>query len=219
MIKFYHIRIISGAALMLCGVLALLQTSGFVQIPESTYGLIFAAMFGALGVLFLGMIPNQPEQWWAVFPGAVLVAIAAVITLGVFFSPFAWLGGALFLGILGLAFIWVYLTNPTHWWALIPGGTLLTLGIVSLGDRFPLFDSATLLFLGLAATFGLVYFLPTGGRRMSWAWIPAVSLLGMAAFISFFTNHNSAYLWPLILIGIGIFLAVRSFKPKNESIQ
>ena len=102
-----------------------------------------------------------------------------------------------------------------QWMPSVPAGTLLTLAVVSLGDHFPFFDGGTLFFLGLAFTFALVYFLPSGGRRMSWAWIPSIALFGMAAMISFFSNQHSAFLWPVLLIAVGLFLAVRSFNKKN----
>ena len=215
MLKFSHIRLVIGLMLILTGIMSFLQVSGIMTFDEKIVGLATAVIFTLVGVFFLALLFAGEQNWWAVFPGAGLLAIGALIALSLLLPQFAWLGGSLFLGFLGLAFGWVYTSNHNRWWAIIPGGVLLTLAAVSLGDRLPFLDGGSLFFLGLAATFGLVYLLPTGAGRMSWAWIPAVVMLAMAVFIGLTSQHAMNYLWPVILIALGLFLAYRSFNHKQ----
>ena len=100
----------------------------------------------------------------------------------------AWVG-AMFLGMIGLAFWIVYLTNHDHWWAIIPGGVMLTLAAVSAVAPFAGgFATGGLFFLGMGLTFALVGVIPTPQGRMTWAFIPAavmgiMGLLVIAAVI------------------------------------
>ena len=88
--------------------------------------------------------------WWAAFPGFVLAGIGVLILLPDALDD---IGGAMFLGAIGLSFWAVYLTGRDRWWAIIPGGVLFTLAAVSalpeqwLGGA----DSGGVFFLGLAA--------------------------------------------------------------------
>ena len=89
-------------------------------------------------------------------------------------------GGAIFLGGIGLSFFAVYLTDRVErWWALIPGGVLVTLaGVTIAAQRFGEFQTAGFFFFGLAITFLLVALL----AGMRWAYWPAL-VLGIMGFL------------------------------------
>jgi len=65
-------------------------------------------------------------------------------------------------------------------------------------------------FLGLGITFALLYALPTGGARLTWAWIPSLVLLVMGVLISLSASGVMNTVWPLALIVAGIFLIYRA---------
>jgi hypothetical protein len=97
------------------------------------------------------------------------------------------------------------------WWALIPAGTLSTLAVVAaLAEQTDGMVVGGILFLGMAATFALVYVLTGAGERQRWALIPAgiLAAIGMLLILSLGGLVN--YVWALALIGVGVYLLMRS---------
>jgi hypothetical protein len=147
-------------------------------------------------------------QWWAAFPGFVLAGIGVLILLP---DALDNIGGAVFLGAIGLSFWMVYLTGRDRWWAIIPGGVLFTLAVVSalpdklLGGA----DSGGVFFLGLALTFLLVALL----ANMRWAYWPA-GVLGVFGIFLFFQSqiYLLSYVAAAALICVGVFIIVRSLR-------
>jgi hypothetical protein len=82
-----------------------------------------------------------------------------------------------------------------QWWALIPGGVLLTLAGVTLVSE-PDYAGG-LFFLGLALTFGLIYFLPKPSGKSQWALYPAVFLLAVGVLVNLGEANVLNYVWPL----------------------
>jgi hypothetical protein len=146
--------------------------------------------------------------WWAAFPGFVLAGIGVLILLP---DALDNIGGAVFLGAIGLSFWAVYLTGRERWWAIIPGGVLFTLAIVSalpsnfLGGA----DSGGVFFLGLALTFWLVALL----ANMRWAYWPA-GVLGVFGVFLFFESqvYLLSYIAAGALIVVGVFIILRSLR-------
>src|SRR5436853_4226616 len=146
---------IVGLALIGVGALFLLQSLGLLG-PIT--GLIWALLFALGGATFLAAFATAPARWWALIPGFTLVSLGALVGGQELFPTLAgpW-GGALFLGGIGLGFGAVYLTGRERWWALIPGGVLLTLALVAgLSETIAGVDLGWVFFLGLALTFGLL---------------------------------------------------------------
>jgi hypothetical protein len=115
-----------------------------------------------------------------------------------------------------LSFWAVYLNDRAHWWAIIPGGVLLTLAtIAGLSDYVPGEQIGGILFLGLALTFGLVYLLPFGEARQRWAIYPAAVLLIMALLIMASVGQVINLLWPLALILAGLYIAYRTLRVRH----
>ncbi len=191
-----------GALLVALGVLFLLQNFIFANIAN----LVWLIVFGVAGLVFLYVFAVNQEHWWAVIPGFVLLGLAAVIGFGDRLGNW---GGALFLGSIGLAFWVIFLVRHDFWWAVIPAGTLTTLAFVAaLAERLPDMASGGLFFLGLAATFGLVYLL-SGPVRQRWALIPAAVLAALGILLTLSLGGLINYIWALALIGVGVYLLTR----------
>jgi hypothetical protein len=194
-----------GALLLAFGLLFLLQNFGLFG---SLSNLIWLFIFGAAGVTFLFVFASNREHWWALIPGFTLMGLAVLIAFG---DRMGVWGGALFLGSIGLAFWVIYAVRREFWWALIPAGTLTTLAIVAaLAEQTDGMIVGGILFLGLAATFTLVYVLTAAEARQRWALIPAgiLGAIGMLLMLSLGGLVN--YIWALALIGAGVYLLGRS---------
>ena len=208
--------IILGLVLIGAGVLFLLQNLGVLG-PLGA--LVWALAFAIGGGAFLTAFAAAPARWWALIPGFALLSLSALIGLQELSPALAgpW-GGALFLGGIGLGFCTVYLTGRARWWALIPGGALLTVAAVAgLSENIDGPALGWVLFLGLALTFGLVASVPAPSGPMRWALIPAGILLTMALVGMAFTGEVLGILWPLVLILAGLYLAYRAVRvPRRE---
>lgn len=194
-----------GLALVALGLLALLADFGLFASLGRIVGLV---LFGAAGVLVLGMYRSEPRRFWMLPVGFGLLG------LGVASLDLPWSGGA-FLGSIGLGFLAIWLTDPKreHWWALIPTGVLLTLGVVATYDEWlaPRGDFAgTLFFLGLAATFAVLYLLPSVNQR--WAIWPALAL-GVVALLTM--SFQGGWVVPILLIVVGAWLLTRQSRPQD----
>ena len=126
--KRLKVHIIGGVLLIAAGILFLLQNFGVLTI--GTY--VWPVLFGIGGLVFLYVFLTSRANWWAIIPGLVLLSLAAVSVLDQFAPQFDedW-GGAIFLGGIGLAFWMIYFVKHEHWWAIIPGGALFTLALVT----------------------------------------------------------------------------------------
>jgi hypothetical protein len=202
---------ILGLALAGAGILFLLMNLGLLGPAEQV---IWMAMFAIGGVAFLLSFGRDHARWWAVVPGCVLLSIGVLIGLNEFAPWFdERLGGSLILGGISLSFWVIYLSDRERWWAIIPGGVLLTLAVLTglstgiAGDRL-----SAVFFLGLALTFGLVYLLPAGQARNRWAIYPAAVLLLMALLIMAAMGQVIDLLWPIALIFAGLYLAYRTLR-------
>ena len=150
------------------------------------------ALAGA-ALLAMGLRDRTRFLW--VIPGGALLGLGLGAWLGGNF------GGVSFLGLTGLGFLLAYVLRPSEWWVLIPGGVLLTLALVALVEAlWPGLDAAWFLFLGFAATFGVLFAL---GHR--WALWPA---LGLLVPLAFWEGVGEA-LFPLALVFLGAWLLWR----------
>jgi hypothetical protein len=204
--KRYDFRILTGAALVLLGVLMLLERIGiFHGALDFFWGVIFLAG----GAFFLYRFATDMHgEWWAAIPGFALAGVGADSLLSSFIGNWT---GLLFLGSLGLGFFAVYLSGRERWWALIPGGVLVTLGFTSvLSDVFGARETGGFFFLGLGLTFLLVAVLAS----MQWAYIPGVILLVMGALIGTPFAGSLNYVWPAALILAGLMLIYQFVRRK-----
>ncbi len=197
--------IILALALIAAGALFLLQNLGvFGPFGDQ----VWAILFGVAGLVFLAVFALDREHWWALIPGFTLLGLAGLIAFG---DQLDALGGTLFFIAIGLSFLIIYLFKRDFWWALIPAGVLLTLALVAaLSNVLPGEVVGGIFFLGLGATFGLLYLLPTGEHRQKWAWIPGVVLAAMGLLMIIALGGWFNILWPFALIVGGGYLIYRA---------
>ena len=198
-----------GILLVLVGALLLAQTIGVPpRTSDIALGVLLALTGGAL--LFAAMGGHQ-HRWWAAIAGASLVGLGALAILDVLLPGAlqAW-SGTVVLGTVGVAFLVGYAISPARWWAIIPGGALVTLAVVNGLTPFVPHDLQGAEFLmGMALTFAAVAMAPpaTGDRR--WAWIVAAvfAFLGLAALAS---SSAGRFIWPALIIAVGVALLIRA---------
>ncbi len=195
-----------GWILVALGVLFLLQNMG---VPIGGY--IWGGIFLAAGAGFIWYYRQNRSQWWPLIPGFTLLGLGTLIL----FEPILGgnLGGGVFLAAIGLGFVAVYFVRPSNWWALIPGGILLTLGVVAASGAQ---DKAggVLFFIGLALTFGVVYWV---GQR--WAVYPALACVALTLVSATALQGLLAYVFPLALLAVGIYLLMRRGGPGKGAGQ
>jgi len=207
------IRIVAGILLVVFGIMSLLSSLG---IFVGGIDFLWAVLFGAGGALFLYVYMNNRANWWAIIPGFALVGIGVTIVLELFFphTRVDW-GGMFIVGGIGLAFGAIYFVRREHWWAVIPGGVLLTLalmiGLTPLLDRVGL-DTGGFFLTGLGVTFGMIAFLPSVREHTRWALIPAAILLVLGLSVMVADSVISQFIWPIGLIVLGLYLVFRVFK-------
>jgi hypothetical protein len=208
--KILSSRIFWGLVLVIGGVLLLLDTFGVIE-----GGAIFWTIISAfVALLFLTFYATNQEHWWALIPGIIFLSISAVIGLNEFLPGFNErnLSGTIILSGISLGFFLVYLVEHSNWWSIIPAGIIATIALVSYIEiNSTMFVTGGIFFLGFGLTFALVAILPTSTGQMRWAWIPAgiLCLIGLIILISIEQYIN--YIWPSVLIVMGIFLVGRSF--------
>lgn len=208
-------RTLFGILLVLSGLLLLLQNLGILSVA---WGVFWAVIFIAGGLAFLGVFMERPANWWALIPGFTLLALGVLMVLE---TTVPWVarswGGPLFLGGIGLSFWLVFLVTPRNWWAIIPGGVLVTLAVVAgISPVAPGPASGGVFFLGLGLTFALVYLLTLPRERMTWALIPAAILLLLGALTTASAVRAFAYVWPTLIILAGVYLIYRALRSQKS---
>jgi hypothetical protein len=202
-----------GLMLVVGGLILLLEQLDIIEGSE-----IFWMVVSAIAaLLFLLALVTNRDAWWVAIPGIGLLAVALSLGLDVFTSVSGEIIGAIIMGGIGLSFLIVYLIQRVHWWAIIPGGVLITLAIVAGmegGDPGPV--SGAIFFAGLGLTFALVAVLPNKFGRMTWAWIPGGILLLLAVLIFAGIESIFNYIWPVVLIIVGLFFLWRALLSRKS---
>jgi len=211
----FEVRVVGAILLIGVGILFLLQNLGVLGAISA---ILWALLFAVGSAVFFYVFLTDRSNWWAVIPGFVLLGIAGLIALSELAPEVesAW-GGALFLGCIGLAFWVVYLSKREHWWAVIPGGVMVTTALVTgLSSIFEGAEMGGAFLIGLGLTFGLLSLLPTPEGRMKWALIPAAVLSIVGLLITAATASLLNYLWPAALILAGLYGVFRAFVPRRR---
>jgi hypothetical protein len=200
--KRFDYRLLVGAALILGGVLMLLDQIGILK---GAVDLFWTGILTIAAAVFLFWFFSDRSKWWAAIPGFSLAGIAAASLLP---NRIGW-GGLALLGGIGLGFWAVYFSEHTRWWAIIPGGVLLTLGITSvMSDAYGVMDSGGVFCVGLGLTFVLVALL----AKMKWAFIPAAVLLLLGFLLGTPFVGLMEYLWIGVLLVAGVILVVSAIR-------
>lgn len=208
--KLFESRLLWGGLLILMGVLFLLENLGFYRLSSLFWILVFALA----GIFFITVYLQNKQNWWSLIPALTLLSLGLLVLLNWIVPELAeYWGGPIVLGGIGCSFLLVYLVERQNWWAVIPGGVLLTLAVVAALDASGSgFETAGVFFLGIGLTFVLVALLPTPQGDMRWAWIPGGIMLfaGLAFLVA--SENLLVYVWPLALIGVGALLLFRGLR-------
>lgn len=209
--KLLESRIFWGLLLVAGGVMFLLENLGIFQLGSLFWGILMAVG----GIFFLALVQRSRDNWWALIPGFALIGIALSVGLDIMYpEAAAAVGGGLVLAGLALGFWAIYLFTR-QWWAIIPGGVLLTLAGMAVLDKFyPGVQGSGFFFLGIGLTFALVAILPAESD-MRWAWIPAGILIVMGLLLLAALGDMISYLWPAALILLGLGLIYRAMSRRS----
>jgi hypothetical protein len=214
--KKWDIRLIAGALLIILGGLFLLQNTGFLS--GTWDDILGAVVLGLGGALLLSLYISRRRSWWLLIPSVILLFLALGNVLEILFprmsSTFT---GLVILAGIGVSFLTVYLSDRNQWWAIIPGGVLISLGITDFLENISLtgFDTDGVLFIGLGLTFLILTLLPTPSGRIKWGIYPGIPLLVFGLFLSFDQGHLWNYIWPALVIILGVLLLFGAFRKKG----
>jgi len=193
-------------------VMFLLQNLGILPLGN----LFWALLLALAGIFFFSIFFQQRANWWALIPGFTLFSITILIALDWLLPNLAGkLGGPIVLGGIGVSFIAIFLIDRENWWALIPGGVMLTLTVVTgLDSALPGFETGGIFFMGLGLTFATLGAVSNPDSDLRWAWIPAVILLIAGLLFVAAVEDLLVYIWPAGLILIGAYLIFRALRAK-----
>lgn len=206
-------RVIFGLLLILAGILLGMQQFGYLP---GDFGDVFGTLAFGLGlVFFFTIFMSDRSQWWAALLSFIFLGLTLTSAVDLFLPQISDISGSVFLLMIGLGFLFVYFRDRINWWAIIPGGVMLSLTAVTLAeDVFHLrgIESGGFLFLGLGLTFLALTFIHIEGQSLDWAIWPALGLLVFGFFITFEQAYVWNYIWPLFIIILGVYFLMGSFR-------
>ena len=191
-----------GLLLIIGGGVALVQQFGYLnQLPESIWMWVFALI--SL-IALVSYVTSGWDQWGWLFPAGVFGGLAVIVALATSGYDNAAIGSPLFFG-LTIPFAAAYLNNRSrNWWALIPGGIMLFLALVTLlvdnvGGEW--IGSVFLFLIGLS--FLIVYL---NNRTRTWALLVAYILfvLSIAPALASFGGDTAAYFGSVFLLAVAL---------------
>lgn len=206
-------RAMWGTALILFGIAFLLRS----VLGDLGYKTVLGGLSCLVGVAFLARYRTGPEQWWSIIPGLTMIGLGGSILLSLLSGTIAdALAGTVLIAAIGVSFLVIFFQSRSHWWALIPGGIMMTVATVALVEGLDLgIDGGSLMMFGMAATFGLVSLVEVDGKKLRWALIPAGILLALGVFVLSENLGVMGILWPLLIIAAGIAFVIRSYTAES----
>ncbi len=200
--KFNRSGLFWGLLLIAAGGVALAQQMGYIdRFSDPQFWIWTFAFVSLLAIVEFGM--SGWRQWGWLFPAGVFGGLALTITLATNDIDSAAVATPLFIGLV-IPFAVAYLMDRRqNWWALIPGGVMLFLALVTL-----LVDStggewigALFLFM-IAGSFLMVYL---NNRTRTWALLVAyiTGVLGIAPLMST-GGRDAAYFGPIFLFAVAL---------------
>jgi uncharacterized membrane protein HdeD (DUF308 family) len=190
-----------GGALIMLGLLFLANQLFNFDLT----GLMIALGFAGVGVIFLAVYLVNHQQWWALIPFYIMEVIAGIILLSTT-NLEGEIVAMLIMFAIGLPFLYLYLRNRAHWWALIPAYIMFAIGMFVFLASGRMDDNllVTYIMFAIALPFFVVFL---SNRANWWALIPGgvMAMIGLA----FMAGSLVSYVIPGVLIVAGIFLLVR----------
>jgi len=145
-----------GVLLILLGLAILASNLEFLDIGAHAIGVLF---FAALGFFLFTTGRSADENWWATVLSGVAFGLAAVVLLDSIEGVPPGVSRAVFLWSWAIPFVALYRRSGKFFWASIPGGLLILLGLIALGSGTTVGAAllAWLLYWGVAAAFGALF--------------------------------------------------------------
>ncbi len=189
-----------GILLIGAGALALAQQMGAMrQLPEQIWVWVFA-LISLLG--FASYALSRWKHWGWLFPAGVFGGLAVTTGLALAGIDHPAIAAPLFVGLL-IPFTAAYLTaRSRNWWALIPGGVMLFLAIVTLlAESSGEWVGSLFLFM-VALSFFIVYL---NNRARTWALLGAyiIAILGIAPPMAS-AGEGGAYYGAVFLLAVAL---------------
>jgi len=158
------------------------------------------------------------------FDARTVNTVGAILLIGVgillLLQNFGILGGvvaliwSLIFGVGGLIFLYVFLTNRVHWWAIIPGFALLGVAaLIALDEFFPRVGDALggmIVLGGIGLAFWVIYFL---NREHWWAVIPGGAMFTVALIAGLDAVFEGAETGGVLFLGLGLTFGLLSLLP------
>lgn len=204
-------RLVAGVVLIIIGGISLIQNLDLLPLSG---GRIVALLF-LLGGAALFASGRKEQSAFKFYSGIAAMLVGFSIIAGdmdilpgqVIGTAYLWTAASLFLR--------AHLNRRDSYWPLIPAGILYTVGLVITLEGFRLVrdeTTAALICLGIAATFGYLYFVRNQQNKLGWAKYPATIMVSVALIVYFSGHHYG--LEPVIfasaLILAGIVLIIRT---------
>ena len=191
-----------GILLIAFGAYALAQSMGY-EIPQEP--MVWAYIFGGIG--FLSLIfyfVDGVKAWGWLFPVGIFGALAVTLVMVANGVENVAVGSPIFFGLL-IPFAVAYLIDrPKNWWALIPGGVMLFLGLVTLlVDTTGNDEWICALFLFMIAVSFLVVYLNDRVRHW-WALIPGGITLFLALIVLLSSTVKGEWIGSLFLFAVAL---------------
>ena len=159
-------------------------------------------------------------QWLnsRIFWGALLILGGVLFLLqNLFGFQYGDLFWALVMGLAGLFFLTIVLSNRGNWWAIIPGFTLLgvavSVGMNSLAPSLGAILSGPIVLGSIGASFLAIYLL---NREYWWAIIPCGVLITLAVVISMENLVSDMGFVSLFFLGLAATFALVAMVPTPE---
>ncbi len=193
---FWGILFIAG------GGLALAEQMGYLdQLPDSVWMWVFG--FVSL-IAFLSYALSSWKDWGWLFPAGVFGGLAVIVAMATSGYDNAAVGSPLFFGLL-IPFAAAYLTDRSrNWWALIPGGVMLFLALVTLlVDTTGNDEWIGAMFLFMVGLPFLIVYLNNRTKNW-WALIPAGVMLFLALIVVLSTSVQGEWIGALFLFAIAL---------------
>ena len=202
-----------GGALMLIGMLALLQNLGLFRLSEEyMISLIFSS--SGLALFYYG---RTTIKQWALYLGGALFIVGVIIFISATsFLPDEMIG-TLWLWLLAGLMYRVYHRNNDRWWSLLVAIPAFTVGAVVLLEGYHLLRGemvAILIILGIAGAFTVLYAIRSPERKLNWAKYPAAVFYAVALIIFSVEYYEDAFPYALsgLLILTGLYLIYRTLR-------
>ncbi len=166
-------------AYILWAVAGLIAFAELEILPDS---FIAIYVLTAVALPFLVVFLRNRDNWWALIPAYVLIAIGIIISLSEWNVVGDDLIAPFILTIIALPFLVVFLRNRENWWALIPAYVLLVIGAMIALIELQVLDDLLIpayVLLAIALPFFVVF---VRNSKHWWSLIPGgiLALVGLS---------------------------------------